>query len=86
MQQRYYSLDENGRIAASSNGDFPQDAQSVFFFPDSFDFSHQRDYKLQNGELVYDPLPPVAALPTKEEINAANIDYIAMMCDIDLEV
>ncbi|MDO5112340.1 MAG: hypothetical protein Q4E65_08550 [Clostridia bacterium] len=27
------------------------------------------------------PLPPQVA-----EINAANIEYIAMMCDVDLEV
>lgn len=44
-------------------------------------------YKYIDGEYVYDPLPepePVTPEPTQAEINAANIDYIAMMAGIEL--
>lgn len=45
------------------------------------------DYKYINGEYILDPLPepqPEPEPPTQTEINTANIDYIAMMTDIEL--
>lgn len=50
--KKYFSLNENGFIKATSDLDFPQEEQAVFDFPDDFDFSKQGDYKIIDDELI----------------------------------
>lgn len=53
----YVSLTEDGRIGATTEYEQFAEGMTEFAFPDDFDFSKQGDYKIQNGELVYDPKP-----------------------------
>lgn len=44
------------------------------------------EYRLVDGTFVHDPIPHsnVFFPPTQTEINAANIDYLAMMAGVEL--
>lgn len=62
----YVELDDTGRISVTSQyQEYVSEDAIEFTFPDDFDFSLQHEYKIQNGELIHDPLPP-----TEEEIAA----------------
>jgi hypothetical protein len=39
--------------------------------PEGFTLETQQDYRMENGELVYDPLPPAPPVPTEAERLAA---------------
>ena len=65
MNTRFIAIDEEGCIQASTFEEYASDDMTEFTFPDDFDFSLQHEYKIQNGELIHDPLPP-----TEEEIAA----------------
>lgn len=54
----YVGVDETGRIGVTvSDERYADESYIQIEFPDDFDFSKQGDYKIQNGELVYDPKP-----------------------------
>lgn len=53
----YVSLNEEGRICASTDVEEYAEGFMKFDFPKNFDFNHQDDYKIQNGELIYTPKP-----------------------------
>lgn len=61
----FIGTDSDGRITAST--DVPEYAEGMqeFELPDDFDFLKQYEYRIVDGELVHDPLPP-----TDEEIEA----------------
>ena len=63
----FIGTDSDGRITAST--DVPEYAEGMqeFDLPEDFDFSRQHEYRIVDGELVHDPLPP-----TDEEIEAQN--------------
>lgn len=62
----YVELDDTGRISVTSQyQEYVSEDAIEFTFPDDFDFSLQHEYKIQNGELNHDPLPP-----TEEKIAA----------------
>ena len=61
----YCATDETGRIAATTDREQFAEGMTEFTFPDDFDFSVQYEYRIQNGELIHDPLPP-----SEEEIAA----------------
>lgn len=61
----YVSTDENGRILASTDVVDFSEGMSEISLPDDFDFAKQNEYRIVDGELVHDPLPP-----TEEEIAA----------------
>lgn len=61
----YVSLDEEGRIGATTEYEEYAEGMEEFTFPDDFDFNKQNEYRIQNGELIHDPKPP-----TEEEIAA----------------
>ena len=55
---------DDGRIAACTDDqNFADETYFEFNLPDDFNFSTQDEYRIQNGELIHDPLPP-----TEEEI------------------
>lgn len=52
---RNYQTDKNNRIILTT--EFPYDNTGpTLCFTDDFDFEKQNDYKIINGELVYDPV------------------------------
>lgn len=53
----YVSVDENGRICASTSKEEYAEGMTEFEFPDDFDYENQSDYRIVDGELVHDPLP-----------------------------
>ena len=53
----YVSLDENGRICASTSKEEYAEGMTEFEFPDDFDYENQSDYRIVDGELIHDPLP-----------------------------
>lgn len=62
----FVSTDEEGRInATTDNIEYAGEDMSPFTFPDDFDFSKQNEYRIVDGELIHDPLPP-----TEEELAA----------------
>lgn len=54
----YCAIDETGRITATTDQEQYAEGMTEFTFPDDFDFSIQDEYRIQNGELIHDPLPP----------------------------
>ena len=56
--------------------------EKEFDFPENFNFGNVEDYKIINGELIYDPLPIPETLPTEAE----RLDAIeALLLDMILE-
>ena len=53
----YVSVDENGRICASTSKEEYAEGMTEFEFPDDFDYENQSDYRIADGELIHDPLP-----------------------------
>lgn len=49
-------------------------------FPEGFDFAKQRDWRLEDGALVHDPLPEAPPIPTDAErlasLEAAMLEMI----------
>lgn len=54
----YVSLDETGRIDASTDIEEYAEGMTEFTFPDDFDFIKQDEYRIVDGELIHDPKPP----------------------------
>ena len=67
----YIQTDEDGRILAST--DNPSYAQGMFEFdmPDDFDYSHQDDWVIKDGELVYSERPDPFAIKTESLVESA---------------
>lgn len=54
----YVQTDDDGRIfAATANAEYADETYAQFDFPEDFDFDTLSDYRIQDGELVHDPLP-----------------------------
>ena len=92
----YYGLAEDGHICFTSetlstiydeNGK-AAGKREQFDFPENFDFFTQNDYKIIDGELVYDPLPEQEEIPeaTWEDVIEAQVTYTALMTDTLLGV
>lgn len=55
----YTATGEDGRISATTQyEEYAGDGWEQFEFPDDFDYTKQGEYRIQDGELVHDPLPP----------------------------
>ena len=55
---QYVMTDNDNRICVIvDNKEYTDDLYIEFDFPDDFDFLHFMDYKIVNGELVYDKRP-----------------------------
>lgn len=55
---QYVMTDNDNRICVIvDNKEYTDDSYISFDFPDDFDFLHFMDYKIVNGELVYDKRP-----------------------------
>lgn len=55
---QYVMTDNDGRICVIvDNEEYTDDSYIAFDFPDDFDFPHFMDYKIVNGELVYEKRP-----------------------------
>lgn len=55
----YTAVDEDGHIGATtSEKEYASDDMIEVDFPEDFDFSMQNEYRIVDGELVHDPLPP----------------------------
>lgn len=60
----YVHIDSSGRIQSSvKKKEYSEPDSFEFDFPEDFDFSLQNEYRIVDGELVHDPLPP-----TEEEL------------------
>lgn len=53
----YVMLDDNGRITATTDCKEYAEGMIEFDLPEDFDYSHQEDYRIEDGKLVRDPLP-----------------------------
>lgn len=53
----YVMLDENGRITASTDIKEYAEGMIEFDLPEDFNYSYQENYRIENGELIEDPLP-----------------------------
>lgn len=81
----YVCLDSENRINVVTAVQQSEE-QFLFEFPTGFDFSDIINWKIVDGKLVNEPIiiPEPELKPTQEEINKANIEYIALMSDIEL--
>ena len=68
----YVSLDEDGRIYATTEFEEYAEGMEEFTFPDDFDFNNQNEYRIVDGELVHDPLPPSDEEIAAEETRQRN--------------
>lgn len=77
--KKVYQLDGNGRIRLTADVVMVGTIDGeVFDFPDDFDFCHQHEYKVADGELVYDP-PEVDNTPTQEQRIAELEEALALL-------
>lgn len=87
MAIKYYELTEEKRIAITSDRGrlVKQEDNTIvidgesFDFPEGFDFGKQYDYKLVDGELVYDPVLEFEEEATQLDKIEAQVAYTAMM-------
>ncbi len=55
----FTETDDTGRInATTSHKEYAADSYFEFDFPEDFDFSNQREYRIVKGELIRDVAPP----------------------------
>lgn len=81
----YVSLDETGRIGASTEFEEYAEGMTEFTFPDDFDFNQQDEYRIQNGELIHDPKPPSEEeIAAEEERNRQQQIALAMPIMVQL--
>ena len=66
------SLMDDSRIGATSAEFDCGEGQFQFDFPEDFDFGKQSDYKIINGELIYDPIPVEEPTPSVTDLAFAN--------------
>ena len=59
--------DDEGRICATTDVEEFAGGMEPFDFPEGFDFGSQSEWRIVDGELIHDPLPP-----TEEERAAAE--------------
>lgn len=75
----YVQTDDTGRIVATTPYEEFADGMEQFDLPEDFDFAAQNEYRIQDGELVHDPLPE----PPESRIEAlkaklGETDYIVI--------
>lgn len=64
----YVKLDQNGRIESSTEYEqFAEPDAIEFSFQEDFDFSKQAEFRIQEGNLIYDPIHL-----SEEELSAAK--------------
>ncbi|MEA4999676.1 MAG: hypothetical protein VB087_09850 [Candidatus Limiplasma sp.] len=68
MESYYIDCAEGGRVRAAS-GDTPVGV--LMAVPEGFTPENQMDYRMENGELLYDPLPEEPPMPTDAQRLAA---------------
>lgn len=75
----------DGRVTASSQDSLLAGAVTEEM-PEGFGGETQNDWRKVNGNWVYDPLTVQQGMaePMQAEINAARIDYLAMMTGVEL--
>lgn len=75
----YIQMDEDDRIISTTAfKEYASDEMIEFSLPDDFDFSKQSDYRIVDGELVYDPLPEDPKVQISElEMKLKQTDYIS---------
>lgn len=59
----WIQTDDTGRVTATTDQERFATGMTEFDFPEGFDFASQSEYRVVDGELVHDPLPP-----TEEEL------------------
>lgn len=75
----FVTTDEDGRICCTSTTGSAENGDDELDFPEGFDFLAQRDWRIVDGELVHDPLPPdpgerIAELKAK----LSETDYVVV--------
>lgn len=76
----FVQTNDDGRIVAcTGDKNFADETYSEFNLPDDFNFSTQYEYRIQNGELIHNPLPPTEEeIAAEEEFNRQQQIRIAM--------
>ena len=76
-------LDAQGRVVASSMDTFLADGIEIEL-PEGFDPEHQHDWRLEDGTLVYDPLPedPSPTLSPLEILEARMDEMVLVVADM----
>ena len=86
MKEKYaMNLAEEGRILSATFEKYAPDGSVLV---DELPEGNLSDYRYQDGEFVYDPLPkpsPVPEEPTQLDRVEAQVTYTAMMTDTLLE-
>lgn len=74
----FVQVDENGRIGATTDSsEYAGTDMFLFDFPEDFDFDKQDDYRIVDGELIYDPRPiPIEYQISELKQKLAKTDYV----------
>lgn len=83
----YVMTDADGRIAATSATHHLGEGEFEFDFPQDFDFTRQRDWRLVEGELVHDPLPeePPQMPSLQEQVDAISAALLEIVLGGELD-
>lgn len=86
MTRAWYHADSTGRIGATTTIEKYANGMTQYDFPDDFDFGAQADYRVVDGELVYDPLPEPEPQPSVDErLDAVESGMAALTSAFDTE-
>lgn len=71
-------LTQDGRVVVTSAAHLEGEGMIQIEFPEDFDFTHQSDWRLVDGALVYDPLPEAEPVPTLMEVLQAQVNELLL--------
>lgn len=74
----YVTIDGDGRIASTWENPEYGVGDFEFDFPVDFDFSCQHNWRLEDGDLVYDPLPEPEPDPSPMQILGAQVNELLL--------
>lgn len=76
----YVYTESDGRVTATTEvAEYAGESYFQFDFPDDFDLTKLPDYRIVDGELVYDPIPVVDTEQISElKKKLAETDYVVI--------
>lgn len=74
--KQWVKTDEDGRIYITCDEKYAEEDYIEFDFPEDFSFIKQNDYRIVDGELIYDPLPEPPEIQIQSyKAKLASSDY-----------
>lgn len=84
--KKYVFLNDDNRIVGIQDCElFPDGTleDKAFEFPEGFEIGTEHDYKLINGELIYDPLPVPESEPDRVQVLEEQLAALKIVLGVE---